>query len=133
MATFFVKLGVWNCERPEKFEEFGVVVDAAEVFSRISRSRLERLDVRAGRKMLFRMPDGRVIERELAAVQVAAEGRTALENVVLTEDGEIELLGSHTIEGFGLAVDQVQKKLVPTVMWALAIGNSQEPWLEARS
>jgi hypothetical protein len=29
-------------------------------------------------------------------------------------------MGAHTIEGLGLAADPVQKKLVPTVMLALA-------------
>jgi predicted aspartyl protease len=133
MDTFTVNLRVWNCEHPEKFEEFDVVVDAAEAFSRISRSRLERLGVKVSRKMPFRTPEGRVVERELGTVQVAAEGRMAFENVVMAEDGEIELLGSHTVEGFGLAVDQIQRKLVPTVMWALGVGSSLEPWLEAKS
>ncbi len=132
MGTFTVNLRVWNCERPEKFEEFDVVVDAVEVFSRISRSRLERLGVRPSRKMPFRTPEGRVVERELATVQVATEGRMAFENVVTAEDGEIELVGSHMVEGFGLAVDQIQRKLVPAVMWALGVGSFLEPWLEAK-
>jgi hypothetical protein len=32
----------------------------------------------------------------------------------------MEVMGAHTIEGLGLAADPVQKRLVPTVMLALA-------------
>jgi len=32
----------------------------------------------------------------------------------------MEVIGAHSIEGLGLAADPVQKKLVPTVMLALA-------------
>jgi hypothetical protein len=120
MGTFSVKLRVSNYQRPEKFEEFEIVVDSAEVFSRLSRSRIERLHIGVSRKMSFRTIEGRVLGRDLATVQLAVEGRMVFENVVIVEDGEIELLGCHAIEGFGLAVDQIQKKLVPTVMWALA-------------
>jgi hypothetical protein len=133
MQAFTVKLRVCNCEHLEKFDEFEVVVDRAEVFSRLRRSRLNRLDVVVSRKMSLRIIEGRVIERDIATVQLAAEERMAFENVVIVEDEEVELLGSHAIEGFGLAVDQIQEKLVPAVMWALAIGGSQEPWLGAKS
>jgi hypothetical protein len=35
-------------------------------------------------------------------------------------DGEVEVMSAHTIEAFGMAADPVQRKLVPTVMLALA-------------
>jgi hypothetical protein len=38
----------------------------------------------------------------------------------MAEDGEMEVMGAHTIEGLGMAADPVQKRLVPTVMLALA-------------
>ena len=38
----------------------------------------------------------------------------------MAEPGEMEVLGAHSIEGLGMAADPVQKKLVPTIMLALA-------------
>jgi len=39
--------------------------------------------------------------------------------VVIAEEGEMEVIGAHTIEGLGMAADPVQKRLVPTIMLAL--------------
>jgi len=43
----------------------------------------------------------------------------------MAEAGETEIMGAHTIDGLGMVVDPVQRKLVPTVMWALSsVGNA---------
>ncbi len=70
--------------------------------------------------MPFRTIDGRALERDLAIVYVATDGYTAPDMVVMAEPGELEILGAHSIEGLGLAADPVQRKLVPTIMLALA-------------
>ncbi len=120
MATFTTKLRVWNPEQPEKTEEVEAFVDTGAAFSWISRARLERLGVGPSRKMPFRTIDGRALERDLAIVYVATDGYTAPDMVVMAEPGELEILGAHSIEGLGLAADPVQRKLVPTIMLALA-------------
>jgi hypothetical protein len=38
----------------------------------------------------------------------------------MAEAGESEVMGVHTIDGFGMAADPVQKRLVSSVMWALS-------------
>jgi len=45
--------------------------------------------------------------------------------VVMAEAGDSEVMGAHSIEGLGLAADPVQKKLIPTVMLALAAGTTE--------
>ena len=61
-----------------------------------------------------------MLERDLAAVYVGTDGYSAPDVVVMAEPGEMEVLGAHSIEGLGMAADPVQKKLVPTIMLALA-------------
>jgi hypothetical protein len=39
--------------------------------------------------------------------------------VVIAERSDMEVIGTHTIEGLGLAADPVQKKLIPTIGLAL--------------
>jgi hypothetical protein len=75
--------------------------------------------VRAVRRMQFRTIEGHTIERELAPVFVATDGFTGGDNVVVAEAGDMEVLGSHTLESLGVTVDPVGKKLVPTVGLAL--------------
>ena len=120
MGTFSTKLRVWNLADPSNVEELDAFVDTGAAFSWISRARLQRLGVGPTRRMPFRTIDGRVLERDLATVYVATDGYSVLGVVVMAEPGEMEVMGAHTIEGLGLAADPVQKKLVPTVMLALA-------------
>jgi predicted aspartyl protease len=120
MGTFSAKLRVWNPANPSNVEELDAFVDTGAAFSWISRARLERLGVGPTRRMPFRTIEGRVLERDLATVYVATDGYSVPDVVVMAEPGEMEVMGAHTIEGLGLAADPVQKKLVPTVMLALA-------------
>jgi len=131
VATFTARLRVWNYEHPEAIEDFDVVVDPLVIFTRISRERLERLGVQAVRRAPFRNSSGETVEREFAALYLGVEDCSILENVVIAED-ENEVLGSHTIDGFGLKVDPVQRRLVPAIMWALSGKDSHQPWLEAK-
>ena len=120
MGTFKAKLRVWNAETPGKVEELEAFVDTGAAFSWISRERLGRLGVGPSRRMPFRTIDGRVLERDLATVYVATDGYSVPDVVVIAEAGAMEVIGAHSIEGLGLAADPVQKKLVPTIMLALA-------------
>jgi aspartyl protease family protein len=119
MGTFTTKLRVWNPETPSRVEELEVIVDTGAAYSWVLRSRLEGLGVRAVRRMKFRTIEGHTIERELAPVFVATDGFTGGDNVVVAEAGDMEVLGSHTLESLGVTVDPVGKKLVPTVGLAL--------------
>ena len=119
MGTFSVKMRVWNPAKPGEIEEFDAYVDTGAAFSWISRVRLERLGVQASRKMAFRTIEGRLLERDMATVYVSTGTFSVPDVVVMSEAGEMEVMGAHTIEGLGLAADPVQKKLVPTVMLAL--------------
>ena len=124
MGTFSVKLRVWNPVQPGGVEELDAFVDTGAAFSWILRSRLERLGVAPSRKMSFRTIEGRLLERDMATVYVSTDKYSVPDVVVMAEEGEIEVMGAHAIEGLGMAADPVQKKLVPAVM--LALGASEE-------
>ena len=123
MGTFKTKFHVWNPEHPEKVEELEAFVDTGAAFSWVSRQRLERLGVGPTRRMPFRTIEGRVLERDLATVYVSTDGYSVPDVVVMAEPGEVEVLGAHSVEGLGMAADPVQKKLVPTIMLALAVSD----------
>jgi predicted aspartyl protease len=124
MGTFTAKLRVWNPASPARVEELDVLVDTGAAYSWVSRARLEPLGIRPVRRMQFRTIEGHMIERDLAPVFVATGGFTGGDNVVLAEAGDMEALGSHTLESLGVTVDPVSKKLVPTVGLALGMVNS---------
>jgi predicted aspartyl protease len=122
MGTFSAKLRVWNPALPDKAEEVVAMVDTGAAFSWIHRERLERVGLIGLRRMGFRAIDGSILERDTAAVWVGSDGFTGSDTVVVAERNDMEVIGAHTIEGLGLAADPVQKRLVPTVGLALAIG-----------
>jgi aspartyl protease family protein len=104
MGTFTTKLRVWNPAIPSRVEELEVIVDTGAAYSWVLRSCLEGLGVQAVRRMKFRTIERHTIERELAPVFVAADGFTGGDNVVVAEAGDMEVLGSRTLESLGVTV-----------------------------
>ena len=124
MGVFSVKLTVWNPAESSRSEEIEAMVDTGASYSWISGSRLADLGIRPTRRMTFRTIEGRMIEREVAAVFVKVDGHVGGDNVVMAQEGDSEVLGAFTLEGLGLAADPVKKILVPTVGLALRVGTA---------
>lgn len=124
-GVFSVKLSIWNPAQPSLSEEIEATVDTGASYSWISGSRLARLGIQPTRRMTFRTIEGRMIEREVAAVFVKVDGHMGGDNVVVAEAGDSEVLGAFTLEGLGLAADPVKKVLIPTVGLALLVGTAK--------
>ncbi len=105
MASFTVKLKVWNPVDPSRFAEIEAWADTGAAYSWISKARLEPLGVQKVRRLQFRTIEGHTVERDLGG-----------DNVVVAESGDLEVLGAHSLESLGLAVDPVHKKLIPLVV-----------------
>jgi predicted aspartyl protease len=123
VATFTVKLKVWNPANPGRSAELEAWADTGAAYSWISKERLEPLGVQRVRRLQFKTIEGHTVERDLAAVFLSANGYTGGDNVVVAEPGDLEILGAHSLESLGLAVDPVHKKLVPLVV---ALGLSAQ-------
>jgi predicted aspartyl protease len=126
-GSFKTKLRVWNPARPDEVYEPEVWVDTGAAFSWISRSKLEAMGVTPLRQMQFRTIEGHIVERLFAPVFVGLDSFTGSDMVVTVEATDSEVMGAHSIEGMGLAVDPVHKKLVPAVMLALGAGVPPTP------
>jgi predicted aspartyl protease len=116
VATFTVKLKVWNPANPSHSAELEAWADTGAAYSWISKDRLEPLGVQRVRRLQFETIEGHTVERDLAAVFLSANGYTGGDNVVIAEPDDLEVLGAHSRESLGLAVDPVHKKLVPLVV-----------------
>ena len=119
MGLFKSRLAVWNPAAPGRTEEFELWVDTGAAYSWLSRKRLEAMGIQVSDRMQFRTIEGRLIERDVAPVFLRHNGRTGGDTVVLAEEGDLEVMGSHTLESLGLMADSVQKKLIPDVGLAL--------------
>jgi predicted aspartyl protease len=61
--------------------------------------------------------EGQVVEREAAEVLITLERRTLHTACLFGGAGDLDVLGAYTLEGFGLAVDLVQRKLIPAIQY----------------
>lgn len=101
------------------FERFEAVVDAGAIYSQAPASLLRRLGVEPFDRALFELADGRRVESELGEVLVRIDGRTRRAICIFGEEGAAPILGAYTLEGFLLAADPVNKRLVPVVGYRL--------------
>ena len=123
---FTAKIKVWNPAHPDQVGEFDLWVDTGAAYSWISRQRLEALGIHPTRRMEFRTIEGRILERDMAAVFVSSDGNIGGDTVVMAEAGDMEVMGAYTLEGLSLSPDVTQKKLVPIkVGLALLVGHSR--------
>ena len=121
MSVFTSKLRIVNPAEPARTVEVELTVDTGASYSWVSRLRLKELGIRPTDRMEFRTIEGRIIEREVAPVFLQVDGRIGGDTVVVGEPGDMEVMGAHSLEALGLAVDPVQKRLVRTVGYALTV------------
>ena len=62
----------------------------------------------------FLLADGRRVDMEYGEAVATIDGEHVTTLVVFGEDDGPALLGAYTLEGLGLAVDPVERRLVPT-------------------
>jgi predicted aspartyl protease len=74
---------------------------------------LRQADIQVVKKDVpFVMANGQTITRSLGYAIIRAEGFETVDEVVFGQPGDLSLLGSRTLEGFGALVDARKKKLV---------------------
>ncbi len=111
MGTFSVDLDIGD-PRGEVWETVQALVDTGSSYTWVPRRLLDRLDVRPQFQREFETADGRVVQRDLAVTMVRWDGETMPTLVVFGGNGDAVLLGAYTMEGFSLAPDPVNRRLV---------------------
>jgi predicted aspartyl protease len=119
MGLFEVKVKLTNLDAPTRTAERSLLVDTRATLSWLPREILQRLGVTPFSRLPFTYADGRALERDITAVLLTVDGRTAPVPVAFGEPGEEAVLGATALEGLGFMVDPVAKKLVPRNLLAL--------------
>lgn len=120
MGMFEVTVKIANLATPGQIAELSLLVDTGATLSWIPRDVLVRLGATAYSRLPFSVADGRVLERDVTAVLMTVDGRRAPIEVAFGETGETAVLGATALEGLGLLVDPVGRKLIPRNLLALA-------------
>lgn len=113
MGTFRIDIEIENPARPGTRRALrSVLVDSGAELSWIPAAILESLRIERRSQWRFRQADGTVLERWTGPAFVYAEGKTATDDVVFGEPGDLVLLGARSLEGLNLRIDPVSRRLV---------------------
>lgn len=114
MGTFTVRARVSAAGPPSPSIPLDLVADTGATFTTLPSSVLRSLRVQVERTLRFALADGSVVERGAGHVRITLPGGFALSSttVVFGDEG-VFLLGAVTLEDLSLAVDPINKRLVP--------------------
>ena len=114
MGEVRVEIVVVNLRTGAQSEEITAVADAGATLTVIPGEILQRLGIQKLRTVSLVLADGRRAERGVGDAAVAVNGEAVPCRVVFGESGDAVSLGLTALEQLGLAVDPVQRRLVPT-------------------
>lgn len=97
-----------------RYEALEGLVDTGATYTWVPRDVLNRLGGAPEEQRAFVLADGREIDYDVAWVRVRLDGKSQPSLCVFGDSGTQPLLGVFTLEAFGLSVDPVNRRLVPT-------------------
>lgn len=112
MGTFAVALGIAD-PQGRRYEEVEAMVDSGAAYTVLPASILEGLGVEPHETRGFVLADGHRVERGFGQTWIRLDGKECVSPVVFWDEGSMPLLGAVTLEILGLAVDPVNRRLVP--------------------
>ena len=89
----------------------------------VPRRVLERLGHQPSFRLPFVLADGRVVQRDLTEARIRLGGQIRTRIVVLGDNEGDPLFGADSLQGFGLAVDPVNHRLVPVEVFPIGLSQ----------
>ena len=114
MGTFEQKFEIAASPNGQ-FHEIIALVDTGAIYTWIPASTLEQIGVTPTETRRFETADGRIINRPMARVYARMNGRIYETLVIFGDENTQPLMGAYTLEGFGLWIDPVERRLIPIV------------------
>jgi predicted aspartyl protease len=94
-----------------KLQEVSLLIDTGSMYTWINRSTLKNLQIPPIGSRKFKTVEGKLIEREIGGTMIEYDGERVTTIVVFALEKDAEILGVHALEGLGLEVDPITKKL----------------------
>ena len=115
MGTFSVKVTIVNPRHPDRVATVDCLVDTGAAYSQLPRSLLTSIGIEPFDERRFVMADGRRGSCQVGKADffVNVNGRQAPSLVVFGAESAPALLGAMTLEGLGLGVDPLARRLIP--------------------
>lgn len=115
MSAFKVNLVARNPKREELCTQpIPALVDTGSELTWLPADVLRGIGIVPRRKRIFSTATQQRVEREVGYAILSAEGYETNDEVVFAEPSDLTLLGVRTLEGFGVAVDNIAHRFVAT-------------------
>ncbi len=114
MGEVHVNIVVVNPRTGARSEAISALADTGATLTVIPGEVLQSLGIQTLRTVSLVPADGRRAHRDVGDAAVAVDGESVPCRVVFGAPGDAVLLGLTVLEQLGLAVDPVQRRLVPT-------------------
>lgn len=111
MGTFLHHIEIGD-PQGQRYERVEALVDTGASYTTLPASLLRSLGVQSLGQRPFELADERVVMLDIGQTWVRINGSAMIRAVVFSP-GEDSILGADTLEGLGLAVDPVRKRLFP--------------------
>ena len=119
MGTFQVTLEIGDAAGA-RYRRVSALVDTGAAYTWVPSPILEELGLEPAFRLDFVLADGRVVERDVTETRVRLDGQVRTTIVVFGDESSDALLGAYSLEGFGVSVDPVNRKLVPIERFPMA-------------
>jgi len=113
MGVFYVDCELEHIRTGAKATVSGLLVDTGAEFTWLPQGVLEGLRTEIAKKdQQFVMANGQIITRSTGYLIIRSPDFETVDEVVFAQPGDLNLLGSRTLEGFGATIDPRGKRLV---------------------
>ena len=114
MGVFRIECEIVNPRQPRRSARVRhLLVDSGSEFTWVPGDVLDRIGIRIAKKdQQFVMANGQTVTRSVGYAIIRAAAFETIDEVVFALPGDLSLLGSRTLEGFGAHVDARNKRLV---------------------
>jgi predicted aspartyl protease len=129
MGVFRVNCTVENITSSDKSAVIEqLIVDTGSEFTWIPQNLLAGVGIEIRKRdEQFVLANGEIITRDVGYAILTVNGFETVDEIVSAQPGDFNLLGSHTLEGFGAVVDARGKRLVAAGPHLAALsGNPNE-------
>lgn len=132
MGTFRYPIEIGD-PQGTRFERLDALVDTGASYTVVPASVLRQLGVVPTDRRGFRLGDGRRTEREVGETRVRIDGKALMTLVVFGDKPAGSALGALTLEALGLAIDPVNRRLVPVDAFLMLLTGLTGPVAPIRS
>ena len=116
MGLTVLEIEVGNPANPEVTEKVEFLIDSGAVYSVVPSSILKKLGINPLTEEEFRLADGSKVVRKKGIALFKYGERVGGADVIFGEEGDYNLLGTHTLEALGLVLDPLKRELKPLPM-----------------